>query len=209
MGAEVPKQFLELSGRPVLVRTLERIREALPDARIVVSLPEGEISRWNAICADYGVEVAHAVVRGGRNRFASVRNALAECGECDLIAIHDGVRPLASCAMIRAAVETAGQNGSAVPVVAPNDSFRVVDGAKSRVVDRSLLRAVQTPQVFDAYKLRKAYEQADNEDFTDDASVFEAAGHRVSLCAGEESNIKITRALDMKLAKIFVDEQTL
>jgi len=212
MGGPVPKQFLPLAGRPVLMRTLERLHEALPEARLVVSLPASERGRWKALCEEYGFGLEHITVDGGTERFFSVLAALDACGGCDLVAVHDGVRPLAPAAMVRRLVEEAEIHGSAAPVVIPADSFRIVegDGALSKPVARSLLRAVQTPQVFRTALLREAYRMAEKAGgaassgkaaFTDDSSVIEYAGHTVHLSAGDERNIKITRQIDLKIAE--------
>ncbi len=207
MGAAVPKQFLELSGRTVLELSLERFREALPGARIIVVLPEAEMPRWQEICRAGGIDGTHEAVAGGATRFQSVMRGLAAVGDAELVAVHDGVRPLASADLLRRCVAVAREHGSAVPVVRPVDSFRTVGaGGVSSVVDRSLLRAVQTPQVFRADWLRAAYAQPYDEAFTDDASVVEASGCGITLCEGERSNIKITVPEDLAVARALLSE---
>lgn len=208
MGAAVPKQFLELSGRTVLEQSLDRFREALPGARIVVVLPEAEMPRWRGICRAGGLEGTHAAVAGGATRFQSVALGLAAVGDADLVAVHDGVRPLASAELIWRCVAVAREHGSAVPVVRPVDSFRTVGaGGVSSVVDRSSLRAVQTPQVFRADWLREAYAQPYDDAFTDDASVVEASGRGITLCEGERGNIKITVPEDLAVARALLSER--
>lgn len=201
MGAAIPKQFLPLRGVPILVRTLRLFLSALPEARIVVTLPAAETERWRGICAAEGLSATHTVCPGGATRFESVRRGLEATGPCDLIAVHDGVRPLASTSLVRRCILTAARHGTAVPVVAPADSFRIMEGESSRPVDRSALRAVQTPQVFRAYTLRAAYGMDFRPEYTDDASVVEAAGTAVTLCEGERGNIKITTPEDLAVAE--------
>lgn len=208
MGASMPKQFLPLAGRPILVRTLERIAEALGDAPIVVVLPEAHIGLWRGICRHSGCGIVHTAVAGGATRFDSVAAGIDALPDgCDLIAVHDGVRPLLSAEMIRRGVECAAASGAAVPVVPMIDSIREIEpDESSRAVDRSRLRAVQTPQIFDARLLREAYAAvaarlADRAAATDDASVVEMYGHAVALYDGERRNIKITTPIDMALAE--------
>ena len=223
MGGDTPKQFLPLAGKPVLMHTVALFRDALPNARIVVSLPGEQIGYWEELCRRHSFVVPLSVVKGGPTRYLSVSNALEACGECDYIAIHDGVRPLASVQMIRRTLEEAAMHGNAVPAVQPNDSFRLVEEESSRTlekedspsfdredlrpigrstpVDRAALRAVQTPQIFAADIIRRAYTMQPEGQFTDDATVVEQLGIKIHLCAGEENNIKITRALDMTIAE--------
>jgi 2-C-methyl-D-erythritol 4-phosphate cytidylyltransferase len=208
MGAAVPKQFLPLAGEPVLVHTLRRFAEALPGARIVVALPESDIEKWNGIAAEYALAGSHTVCAGGATRFDSVKNALGEIGSCNVVAVHDGVRPLVSGAVIKRCVDAALEHGAAVPVVPLDDSLRSVapDGS-SQPVDRSPLRAVQTPQVFRRDLLVGAYETPYNERFTDDATVVENAGVKIVLCEGDPTNIKITKPSDLALAEALLKMQ--
>lgn len=203
MGADIPKQFLKLNGTPILAITLRRFLDALPGCSITVVLPEAEIPRWKAICAKEGLEGTHMVCAGGNTRFASVLNGLATAGDCDYIAVHDGVRPLVSPDMIRRCISTAATYGTAIPAVRPVDSFRRLteDDGGSHPIDRERLRAIQTPQVFRADLLLKAYSQPYRHEFTDDASVVEAYGTRITLCEGERSNIKITTPEDLCIAE--------
>lgn len=208
MGAALPKQFLSLCGETILEITLRRFLSALPDAELVVVLPEKEIPRWRDICRAADIEQTHKVCAGGATRFESVRNGIDRVGECDYIAIHDGVRPLVTPALIRRCLETATRCDTAVPVVVPTDSYRVVttDGG-SQIIDRSLLRTVQTPQVFRADILREAYRAEFRAEFTDDASVVEHAGVAVTLCEGERINLKITTPEDLVTARIVIEEE--
>ena len=159
MGARLPKQFLPLDGRPVLMHTVQRFADALPQSRIVVVLPSSHIEYWDKLCRRHGFAVPHIVCTGGANRFESVSNGLR----------HDGVRPLVSREIIERATEDARTYGAVIPVVRPIDSMRRINRDGSRIVDRSLYRIVQTPQVFRADILRNAYARPFDERFTDDA----------------------------------------
>lgn len=197
MGMQIPKQFLELGGVPILVRTLQAFRNAVPDGGLVVVLPAEHIAMWNELCAKYDVP-QHIVVTGGVTRFDSVKAGLNVVPEsARLVAVHDGVRPFVSAEMVRRCFAEAAEYGSAVPVVRAVDSFRRVTEEGSEIVDRELLRAVQTPQVFDAKLLRQAYDIERGDSFTDDASVVEAVGACVHLAEGEPTNIKITTPADL------------
>ena len=209
-GAEVPKQFLSLGGKPILMRTIEAFDQALTDGDhgIVVTLPADQMALWRELCERYAFNVPHRVVPGGETRWHSVKNALGSIGDpagVDVIAVHDGVRPLASKELIRRTLEAARSSGAAIPVVTLNDSVRQVDGDTSHALDRSLLRAVQTPQAFDARLLMDAYGQPFDPTFTDDASVVERYGHGVTLVDGDPQNQKITRPMDLALAEYLLD----
>lgn len=201
-GSEVPKQFLPLEGKAVLMRTIEKFDQA--GAAIVVVLPAEHQEMWMAMCKESNFPVTHTVATGGKTRFESVKNGIAAienlCAS-DLVAVHDGVRPLASVELINRCYDTAKQSGSAIPVVNPSDSIRqVLDDGTSRQLLRSSLRAVQTPQTFKAELLQGAYDVEESPLFTDDASVVESAGHQVTLVEGEVTNIKITTPIDMIIA---------
>ena len=210
MGTMLPKQFLEIAGRPILVRTIERMHEALPEAEIVVVLPEAHVELWHKCYAKADCRVEHRVALGGATRFDSVASGIATLSDdCQLVAVHDGVRPLLSVDMIRRGVECARESGAAVPVIAVVDSIREVDSVGSHVVDRSRLRAVQTPQVFRADLLKKAYAEvgarlADRAKATDDASVVEMAGYEVALYDGEPQNLKLTTPTDLSVAEVIL-----
>lgn len=205
-GAELPKQFLELGGRPVLMRTISAFRGGFSD--VIVTLPEGQMALWRELCERYGFAVPHRVVAGGETRWHSVKNALDSIGDIsdvDIIAVHDGVRPLVTAEVIGRTVEAARRDGAAIPVVMLNDSVRQVEKGASHALDRSTLRAVQTPQVFDARVLMAAYGQPFESTFTDDASVVERAGHSVTLVEGDPQNLKITRPMDLALAEYLLN----
>ncbi len=201
-GSEVPKQFLPLDGKAVLMRTIEKFDKA--GAAIVVVLPAEHQQMWIDMCKDSNFPVTHTIATGGKTRFESVKNGIAaidDLNDSDLVAVHDGVRPLASVELINRCYDTAQQSGSAIPVVNPSDSIRqVMEDGNSKQLLRSSLRAVQTPQTFKAELLKGAYDVDESPLFTDDASVVESAGHQVTLVEGEMTNIKITTPIDMYLA---------
>lgn len=201
MGGTLPKQFALIGKEPILVRTINNFAAALPTAEIVVVLPESQIDFWHNYSARFKV-ASHTVTTGGSERFYSVKRGIeAIKGEVDIIAVQDGVRPFASKQMILDTVKCAVENGSAIPVVSPVDSFRVVTDDGSSIIDRAALRIVQTPQIFSAELLKRAYNCDFDAAFTDDASVVErCTEHRVTLCNGERTNIKITTPDDMAIA---------
>ena len=208
MGGALPKQFMMLDNEPILARSINRMHEALPAAEIVVVLPEEHVELWKNIAARFDV-ARHKIALGGKERFHSVKNGLAALSdEVAIVGIHDAVRPLASKKLIIKLFLEAENNTAVIPVVAPIDSYRIVEGDDSRIIDRSALRMVQTPQLFQAEALRKAYEQPFSATFTDDGSVMEAAGHKVTLVEGERENIKITTPSDMLIAEAIINAES-
>ena len=204
MGGSLPKQFSLVGGEPILARTINAFRKALPASRIVVVLPAEYIEFWKNFSARFEV-AKHSIVEGGEERFYSVRNGIEALSDAvDLIAIHDGVRPFASKELILRAVACAAEHGSAIPVVKAVDSYRVVEDEESHIIDRTPLRIVQTPQIFAAPILRAAYDTEFRSEFTDDASVVEYSGEKVALCEGEYNNFKITTPDDMIIAELKV-----
>lgn len=201
IGGSVPKQFRIVGGIPILARTINTFAEALPAAEIVVVLPEEHIAFWKNLSARF--EVAHhRCVAGGSERFHSVKAGIEVLSEDrGVIAVQDGVRALVSKKLIIRTVQTAIENGSAIPVVTPVDSFRIATERDSHPIDRSTLRIIQTPQIFKADILRNAYQTEYIPSFTDDASVVEYSGVAVRLCEGERTNIKITNIEDMAIAE--------
>jgi len=209
-GAQLPKQFLQLGDKPILMRTIEAFGENRDGSfDVIVTLPADQLELWRRLCEKYGFAVPHRVVAGGETRWHSVKNALDSIGDVagvDVIAVHDGVRPLATANLIRRVLEAARRDGAAIPVVPLNDSVRqLVGDGTSHALDRSLLRAVQTPQAFDARLLIEAYRQPFAPTFTDDASVVERYGHHVTLVEGEPQNLKITRPMDLALAEYLLN----
>lgn len=205
MGGDVPKQFLPLGGRPVLMHTIDRFREVFPDMHIIVVLPQGQHDYWHDLCRRHHLERGFLTALGGDTRFHSVLNGLnaipADVSE-GLVGVHDGVRPFVSRDTLRRCYEEAARSGTAVPVVPVVETLRHVspDG-ESMTVPRSDYRLVQTPQVFSLSLLRRAYRQPYAPQFTDDASVVEALGERITLVEGNRENIKLTTPADLLLAK--------
>ena len=206
-GGEVPKQFQLLAGRPVLCHAIEKFAAA--GAEVTVVLPAAHHQLWSDLCREHSFAVPHTVATGGATRFESVRNGLATLvlAPGDVVAVHDGVRPLVSVDLIERTFATAHVTGSAIPVIMPSDTIRMVDGdGSSHQLLRSDLRAVQTPQTFEASMLMGAYDVEFSPLFTDDASVVEASGHKFTLVNGEPSNIKITHPVDLLVAERLMRE---
>lgn len=214
MGSDLPKQFIPVKGRPLLMHTVEKFGDWNPNAEIVLVLPADHQPYWKMLCREIGCQVEHRIVAGGETRFHSVRNGLeAIRGEIEqdaenvLIAVHDGVRPFVSTKVITACFEQASIKGAVVPVLPVVDSLREVDAqGKSKAVDRSRYYAVHTPQAFQADLLLRAYSQDYSPLFTDDASVVEATGVPVSTVPSNPENIKITTPLDLVIAKALLGE---
>ncbi len=208
-GAQLPKQFLELGDKPILMRTIEAFGQNGDGSfDVIVTLPADQMDLWQQLCERYAFTLPHRVVPGGETRWHSVKNALdsiADPADVDVIAVHDGVRPLATADLISRVLEAARRDGAAIPVVMLNDSVRQVVGETSHALDRSSLRAVQTPQAFDARLLIDAYSQSFQPTFTDDASVVERYGHSVTLVEGDPVNLKITRPMDLALAEYLLN----
>lgn len=205
MGGDVPKQFLPLGGQPVLMHTIDRFREVFPDIHIIIVLPQGQHDYWHDLCRRHHLEGGFLTAPGGDTRFHSVLNGLnaipADVSE-GLVGVHDGVRPFVSRDTLVRCYEEAARSGTAVPVTPVVETLRHVspDG-ESMTVPRSDYRLVQTPQVFSLALLRQAYRQPYAPQFTDDASVVEALGERITLVEGNRENIKLTTPADLLLAK--------
>ena len=208
MGADVPKQFIELNGKAILRMTIETFLSACPDVSVITVLPEAHMTYWKNYCLKNNFTCPQVLVKGGITRFHSVRNALEKVPEGALVAIHDGVRPLISQELVRSMFEKAEETPALIPVTPCVDTMKVLEkqgdelvsipGAK---VDRSTLFGVQTPQIFHSEIIKEAYLQAYDTAFTDDASVLEKYGKNPSYVAGERFNIKITTQDDLLLAR--------
>lgn len=208
MGGEIPKQFMLVAGKPVLLRTIESFSRFDAAIRIILVLPQTQIGYWNKLCQDYNVPPVYALVSGGETRFHSVRNGLAAITATEeaLVAVHDGVRPFVAQSVINSCFEQAAVAGAVVPVIDVVESIRSVDTAgQSHSEDRSKYKLVQTPQTFRLSLLRKAYAQTYQPVFTDDASVVEASGQSVCLVQGNRENIKLTTPFDLRIAEVLLD----
>ena len=212
-GADLPKQFCPLGGRPLLMTTIERLHAAAPGARLIVVLSDEMRAFWSEMCREHGFGEVHEVVSGGASRAASVRNALAAVdADCvGWIGVHDGARPMVTPEMMQRLVEALadGEADGAIPAVAVTDSLREVgsDGVRSRAVDRSRFRAVQTPQLFPGNRLIAANRLPLLPTHTDDASVMESAGFcRLRLVEGDARNIKVTNPGDIEIVSLYLRE---
>jgi 2-C-methyl-D-erythritol 4-phosphate cytidylyltransferase len=201
MLSEIPKQFLCISGKPVLLFSIETFSEAIPGIEIILVLPETHIETWQKLIEDLNIRLKHTMVTGGETRAQSVRNGLLHITEPGLVAIHDGVRPLISTYFIKKLFAEAERFGNAIPVIPVTETVREIAGDSSLLLDRANLRLVQTPQVFDTEELRTAYANSGAQNFTDDAAVIEAAGYKPHLCDGDLYNLKLTHPIDMLLAE--------
>jgi 2-C-methyl-D-erythritol 4-phosphate cytidylyltransferase len=200
MGAEIPKQYLELAGKPVLMHTLERFKAFDDSIEIITVLPENQIRFWADLQKKYSFTIPHTLVKGGKSRFFSVRNGLKFVETPGIVAVHDGVRPFVSLDTITRCFETAKKLGNAIPVISPIDTLRMVDENGSYPINRLHVKQVQTPQVFKAELIKQAYEQEYIPGFTDDASVLEKTGVKINLVEGNRENIKITNPEDLLIS---------
>lgn len=204
MGTELPKQFLCIGGIPVLMHTIRNLYNFDRTLQLILALPSDEILNWNELCRQYHFEIQHQLIAGGDTRFQSVKNGLSLASDCELIAVHDGVRPLVSHETLARCFRCAAEYGAAIPVLPANESVREGNMSKSITVDRSRYFLVQTPQVFKASILKESYNQTWIPEFTDDASVVENAGIAVQLVMGNRENIKITFPEDLQIAELFL-----
>jgi 2-C-methyl-D-erythritol 4-phosphate cytidylyltransferase len=209
MGAEIPKQFLELGGRPLLMHTIERFREYDSSTEIITVLPEDQIRHWIELQEKYSFNVPQTLVKGGSTRFQSVKNGLEFVETPGLVAIHDGVRPFVSPDTIKRCFETAARLGNAIPAIPPSDSLRLVTGDSSSALDRQHVRLIQTPQVFKTGIIKEAYNQDYRPEFTDDAVVVEGTGAQINLVEGNRENIKITNPEDLLISNAFLSKGNL
>lgn len=209
MKTEIPKQFLEINGKPVLMHTLNKITAALPATEIIVALPPDEIETWKNLCKIYRFETPHTISEGGNERFYSVKNALRFITDYNSITgIHDGVRPLVSEEVIRNVYDAAQRKGAAIPVISLNESLRKTDGTSNYALNRNDYKLVQTPQCFKTEILVNAYKQNFSTEFTDDASVVEKTGQKIFLVDGNSENIKITSPQDLRIAEALMQAST-
>lgn len=207
-GSVVPKQFLEMNGKPVLLHTLEAFCRYSEKIAIILVLPEEEISLWQETAEKYHFQKSLIIQSGGPTRFHSVEKGLEKISGDGLVAIHDGVRPLVTTDIIAKSFKLAAAHGCAVAAVNVKESIRMVDSGQSNTfpfqnstaVDRGLYKNIQTPQTFDVGMIKKAYFSHGDPSATDDAIVAERAGHSIFLFEGSYSNIKITTPEDLLIA---------
>jgi len=204
METEIPKQFLHIAGKPVLMHTINKILGFDKTIQIVLVLPEPFIDFWKSLCNRFDFNQPHLVVKGGNTRFESVLCGLNETPKDCIVGVHDGVRPLVSHVTLHNVFKKAEKLGNAIPVVKVSESMRHISDDKSKPVKRQDYRLVQTPQCFHSNLIKKAYGQKYRDDFTDDATVVEALGEKINLVDGNFENIKITRPGDLKFAEAFL-----
>lgn len=200
MGADIPKQFLNLAGRPVLMHTIERFKSFNDAIEIITVLPENQLRYWVDLQKKHSFDVPHTLVKGGLHRFISVKNGLKFVNTPSLVAIHDGVRPFVTVDTIKRCFETAEKLGNAIPAVSPSDSLRMLTDKGSMPLNRMHVKQIQTPQVFNAELIKKAYLQEYITEFTDDATVLEKMGETINMVDGNRENIKITNPEDLLIS---------
>lgn len=205
MGGELPKQFIPVGGKSVLMRTMEAFYDSDSEIQIILVLPHSQQDYWRQLCRECRFSLPHVIADGGETRFHSVKNGLALVKTPALVGVHDGVRPFVSPEVIARCYKLAAEKKAVVPVIEVVETVRRLTGDGSVTVNRDDYRLVQTPQVFDAELLKKAYGQAYTSLFTDDASVVEALGESVFLTEGNKENIKITTPFDLKIATVLTE----
>jgi 2-C-methyl-D-erythritol 4-phosphate cytidylyltransferase len=208
MGADIPKQFIEISGKPMLMHTLESFTGHSIDIRIILVLPGSYVSYWRNLCKKFSFNIQHEIVNGGTVRSDSVRNGLKNIPDSDaLVAIHDGVRPFPDFQTIEKAFDLASEFGSGIPGREITDSLRVVENGNSRPFDRNVIRSIQTPQCFRLSILRDAYQFESLPEFTDDAGLVGRLGYEIHLFEGNPENIKITTPFDLLIAEAILSNR--
>ena len=207
MGSEMPKQFRLLAGKPLLMHSIEAFYRFDEQMMIIVSLNQGFAETWQLLCDEYNFRIPHTLVPGGDTRFHSVLNALELINGNGLVAVHDAARPLLSESLVQRTFSEAAAFGNAIPCIPVNETVRIVEEGKARLIDRTSLRITQTPQVFDGSLLKKAYEQPYQPGFTDDGSLLESMGIPVHLVEGDPSNIKVTLPGDVEIAEILLKQR--
>ncbi|MCC6690603.1 MAG: 2-C-methyl-D-erythritol 4-phosphate cytidylyltransferase [Bacteroidia bacterium] len=204
MNSTIPKQFMKLNGKPVLMHTITKFFDCGLNPEIIIALPPSQSENWQQLCTEHKFTTPVKITEGGETRYDSVKKALQLIVEPGLVAIHDAVRPLVNTKTILAAFRDAEMYGNAVPAVPLNDSIRKIESGKSMAVDRSRYCVIQTPQCFRTEKLKKAYQKEYKTTFTDDASIVEASGEQIHLIDGTPENIKITNPQDLIVAEAII-----
>ena len=206
MGSDIPKQFLPIGGKPVLMRTLERFRQYSPTLQIILVLPKAQQDYWQELCNEYAFDINYQLADGGETRFHSVQNGLAKIPDDaeGVVGVHDGVRPFPSIDVIRNCYEKARTAKAVIPVIPIVETVRHLQATTSVTVPRNDFRLVQTPQCFDIQLLKAANQQPYCDNFTDDASVVESYGYQITLAEGNRENIKITTPYDLKIAEVLI-----
>lgn len=201
MKSNIVKQFFLLKNKPILMHTIEKFYRLNKQFKIILILPKKEVQNWKKLCEKNNFDIDHRIVIGGTNRFYSIKNGLKEVPNNSIVLIHDGVRPLVSSSLISNLMLLGKNNSCVIPVLPIKESIRRITKNSSIPIDRSDLFIVQTPQYFKSEEIKKAYQQEYCSSFTDDASVYENIGGKVSLSNGECQNIKITTREDLEIVK--------
>jgi 2-C-methyl-D-erythritol 4-phosphate cytidylyltransferase len=201
MNSDIPKQFILLNSTPVLMHTISKFSHL---DEVILVVPKTQKEYWNSLCKTHNFNIPHTIVEGGKTRFHSVKNGLEKVDNNSTVAIHDGVRPLISAKLINSLITETKNGVGGIPILPIKDSIRKVEGENSIHIDKSNLFKVQTPQCFLSTDIKEAYTQSFSDTFTDDASVFESNGGRITTLLGEEKNLKITTKEDLKIAELFI-----
>ena len=202
MGSTLPKQFILVNEKPILMHTIERFYHFDTSIQLILTLPEDWEQHWQELRQEYDFIIPHRIVAGGDERYHSVKNALEYC-QGDYVLVHDGVRPMVSDATLSNCIEAIQNREAVIPVIPINESLRMKNGAKTQAVDRSEYVLVQTPQVFKRGVLEQAYQQSFHAGITDDAGLVEQAGFEIFTVEGNAENIKITGQDDLKYAELY------
>ncbi len=207
MKSDVPKQFILLQGKPILMRTIERFTHSFPDIQIIVVLNAQYRDEWKSLCEKHQFNIEHTITEGGQTRFHSVKNGLTLVPDNCVVGIHDAARPLVSYNTIITAFNTAEETGNATPAVPLTESIRFLENGENKAVDRNKYSIIQTPQCFHSSDLKQAFMQEYQSTFTDDASVLESIGKKINLIAGNKENIKVTSPQDLMLAELILSQE--
>ena len=206
MQNAIPKQFLLLKDKPVLMHTILAFASSSFSPEIIIVLPSALHQYWKDLCIEHNFNAPYLLIDGGDQRFHSVRNGLLAIKDNGIVAVHDAVRPLATVSLIDRAYHIAEKEGNAVSCIKPSDSIRRIKSTtESTILNREEIVLIQTPQTFQVNQLRSAYQQVYQERFTDDASVVEEAGFKINLIEGERNNLKITFPEDLHLASLIIN----
>lgn len=208
MGGDIPKQFLPIHGKPILMRTIEQFHKYNDNLNIILVLPSSQHDYWYQLCSKYGFDIPYDIADGGNTRFDSVKNGLNLIPDTGfgIVGVHDGVRPFVSLDVIERCYKSAHINDAVIPVIPVFETVRHLIGKTNETVSRSEYRLVQTPQTFNIQLLKKAYKQAFCDAFTDDASVVEHLGGKITLVDGNRENIKITTPFDLTIAEALLKD---
>ena len=207
MKSDIPKQFINIGGKPILMHTIEAYTSYSSTLKLILVLPEIQVPFWRGLCEKHKFSIKHKIVNGGNSRFQSVKNGLNAISGNGVVAIHDGVRPFISTEIIKESFRVAAEKGNAVTSVPLKDSIRFVEGEKNNVVDRNQYQLIQTPQTFQIDLIKRAFEAKEETSFTDDASVLERLGDKINLIAGDYKNIKITTSEDLIMANAILNRE--